>query len=59
MNTVLPSQGLLSMIVINRKVGLQYQAQPSFSIGRLCGVCLPLEEIQAGFNKIFMAIKTG
>ena len=28
-------------------------------LGRLCGVWLPLEEIQEEFNKIFMAIKTG
>ena len=28
-------------------------------LGRLCGVWLPLEDIQEEFNKIFMAIKTG
>ena len=57
MNTALLSQGRLSMIVVE-KLGCNIKRSRVFW-GRLCGVWLPLEEIQAEFNKTFMAIKTG
>ena len=57
MNTALLSQGLLSMIVVETS-GCNSKRSRVF-LGRLCGVWLPLEEIQEEFNKIFMAIKTG
>ena len=57
MNTALLSQGLLFMIVVETS-GCNSKRSRVF-LGRLCGVWLPLEEIQEEFNKIFMAIKTG
>ena len=54
MNTALLSQGLLSMIVVE-KLGCNIKRSRVF-LGRLCGVW---HEIQAEFNKIFMKIKTG
>ena len=56
MNTALLTQGLLSMIVVG-KLGCNIKRSRVF-LGRLCGVWLPLGEIQDEFNKIFMAIKT-
>ena len=56
MNTALLTQGLLSMIVVE-KLGCNIKRSRVF-LGRLCGVWLPLGEIQDEFNKIFMAIKT-
>jgi len=57
MNTALLFQGRLSIIVVETS-RCNIKRSRTF-LGRLCGAWLPLEEIQAEFNKIFMAIKTG
>ena len=57
MNTALLFQGHLSMIVVETsRCNIK---RSRIFLGRLCGVWLQLEEIQAEFNKIFITIKTG